>query len=535
MCVWLFVLLIISAILLAAHREAWRQLLRPTRRSLALLGLFVALAATFVYLNVAAVQDFAFLKAGRDPESARVSLDNYLHHGGNLRLNRMGRALLSGEGDINNFDNNFYTGLLPLFFLAWGLARERSARFWAIACAAIGLVWLAFGGVFASLTYYLPLMAYYRWLAWVLPLARVLMILAAGFGFERFWQDAERFRLATGITVFLLFSADAVGVPLPRIEPLLRLYAVAVALVVLLGYWATRGPAGVRSARAEAWARLALVVTLGVDILFYQLTVQERLPRISLTEPGAREMFWVSRLTYQERRSREPRTVRAGHVIRHAPVSYAAASHSFLQWDGCSLGGAVPDHVLMVSVGVHRLLRLRAPDDPALLAVVGCEIPKLRLVSNAVYAADDAQAEDYIKSGDLETTVVLQLAQGAARRPSGLASGPADGIVQVAAFGSNRIDLVADVVGREGAWLVYADAYHRGWRAAVNGLRAPIAKAYLAFKAIWLPPGRSEVRLVFWDSWSSTLMHVMALWSVGVDLLLLGWLVRLLWDPVRVA
>jgi uncharacterized membrane protein YfhO len=107
------------------------------------------------------------------------------------------------------------------------------------------------------------------------------------------------------------------------------------------------------------------------------------------------------------------------------------------------------------------------------------------------------------------------------------------GTVQVAAFGANRIELVADVPGRHGSWLVYADGHHRGWHATVNGQPAPIAKAYIAFKAVWLPAGRSAVRFVFWDGLSSTLMYLLALWSIGVDLLLLIWLAALVADPRR--
>jgi hypothetical protein len=530
MCIWLFVLLIVSGVLLATHRDAWRALLSRSWRNLALLGLLLALAGSFVYVSVASVKGVVFLKSARDPGSGEVPLDDYLGHGGNPRLNRIGRDLLAGDNDINEFDNNFYVGLLPLFFLAWGLARERSARFWAIASAAIALLWLSLGGAFAALTYYLPFMAYYRWLAWVLPLVRVLIVLAGGFGFERFWHDAGRLRLSAGIVLLMLFTADAVGVSYPAFYPVLGLYAAATATAVLFGQWALQGTARTQPGRADGWIRLALVGALGIDILLYQQAVHAKLPRLSLSVAEVAEMFSVSRMEYQERRTNAPSTPRAVRALRHAPVSYPHASHNFLRWDGCALGGP-PDHLLMVPAGIHRLFQLRDSDDLALRAIVGCETPKLRLVSRAVYAADDRQAAEYLEAGvNLESVAVLQLPSGMAAQPPGPAPDPSSGAVQVAAFGANHIELVADLAGRNGAgaWLVYADGYHRGWHATVNGARAPIAKAYLAFKAVWLPAGRSAVRLWFYDGLASTLTYGLALWSIAVDLLLLAWFARLL-------
>jgi hypothetical protein len=280
------------------------------------------------------------------------------------------------------------------------------------------------------------------------------------------------------------------------------------------------------------------VAALGVDILLYQQAVHAKLPRPSLSDAEAAEMFSVSRMEYQERRTNVPSTPRAARALRHAPISYPHASHNFLRWDGCALGGPVPDHLLMVPAGIHELFQLRDSDDPALRVIVGCETPKLRLVSRAVYAADDRQAAKYVEAGtDFESVAVLQLPPGMAVPLQAAAPELSSGTVQVAAFGANRIELVADVAGREGAgaWLVYADGYHRGWHATVNGERAPIVKAYIAFKAVWLPAGRSVVRLLFWDGLASTLMYVLAFWSIAVDLLLLAWLARLLGEgmPAR--
>lgn len=126
---------------------------------------------------------------------------------------------------------------------------------------------------------------------------------------------------------------------------------------------------------------------------------------------------------------------------------------------------------------------------------------------------------------------MLQLPPGALPPQPGPESAAAYGSVRVTGFDTNRIDVIAHVDSAAGAWLVYADGYHRGWHATVNDQRAPIAKAYLAFKAVRLSAGRNVVRLMFWDGLTSTLTYALALCSVVVDLLLLAWLLKLVGDP----
>ncbi len=533
MCIWLFVLLIVTAVLSVRRWEAWRTLLSRSWRNLVPLGLFLVVAGGFLYVSATAADGFVVTKTNRDPQTGKVPLEDYLHHGGNPTLTRVVRDLVSGDIDTNQWDNNFYAGLLPLFFFAWGLARERSARFWAIASAGIALVWLSFGGAFAALTWYLPFMSYYRWLSWAVPLARVLIIVAAGFGFERFWRDTGQWRLLAGLAILFLFALDATAVPFRSVSPLLGLYAAPVALMALVGLLARRHPgSAARLDRVHGLTRLALIVALGVDILTYQYTVQKKLPRLPADDPRVTEMFSVTPIEYQDKRTRQPRGQRAQRAIGLAPVSYPLAAHNFLQWDGCSLGGDEPEYLLMAPAGIHRLLSLREPRDPALLKVIGCKTPKLRLVSHAVYARDDDQAAELIReASELDRVAVLQLGEGTPPPAQGL-EGPSGG-VQVTAFGSNHIELVADVLDPAGAWLVYADGHHRGWRATVNGQSVPIAKAYLAFKALRLTGGRNVVRLVFWDGLTSALMYALALWSILVDAALLAWLVRLLVVPAR--
>ena len=81
-------------------------------------------------------------------------------------------------------------------------------------------------------------------------------------------------------------------------------------------------------------------------------------------------------------------------------------------------------------------------------------------------------------------------------RPGQKAEEPA-GTVEVEEFSSNRIHLHAVVEGKDPAWLVYADAWHPGWKATVDGRTVPIVRANLGFKAIPIESGTHDVRLQF--------------------------------------
>ncbi len=54
-----------------------------------------------------------------------------------------------------------------------------------------------------------------------------------------------------------------------------------------------------------------------------------------------------------------------------------------------------------------------------------------------------------------------------------------------------------EVTAERAAYLVLADAYDPGWRAAVDGTSAPVLRANVAFQAVAVPAGPHRVRLVY--------------------------------------
>lgn len=64
-------------------------------------------------------------------------------------------------------------------------------------------------------------------------------------------------------------------------------------------------------------------------------------------------------------------------------------------------------------------------------------------------------------------------------------------------FSNNRIDFIANASGP--ALVTIGQAFHRNWRAFVDGRPAPLLRANCAFQAIEVPPGEHRVRLAYHD------------------------------------
>ncbi|MFA5088286.1 MAG: hypothetical protein WC552_04555 [Candidatus Omnitrophota bacterium] len=66
---------------------------------------------------------------------------------------------------------------------------------------------------------------------------------------------------------------------------------------------------------------------------------------------------------------------------------------------------------------------------------------------------------------------------------------------QVVSFNSNMLKIKTNFSARK--FLVYNDTYHSKWRASINGRKADLYRANVAFKGLWLPPGENLVVLSF--------------------------------------
>lgn len=80
-------------------------------------------------------------------------------------------------------------------------------------------------------------------------------------------------------------------------------------------------------------------------------------------------------------------------------------------------------------------------------------------------------------------------------RTQAVAIGGDSDILRVLSFNANALLLETNFdIPR---FLVYTDSYHRNWRALVNGREVPLEQANIAFKGLWIPPGKARVDFRF--------------------------------------
>ncbi|MDP3703426.1 MAG: hypothetical protein Q8R78_03475, partial [Candidatus Omnitrophota bacterium] len=287
--------------------------------------------------------------------------------------------------------------------------------------------------------------------------------------------------------------------------------------------------------------RTALVLGLVLDLVSYQAVVYAEAPTLSPSDVAYLDAMTVADWQFQDQRTTKPAGVRQQHAMNligrpGAMASYALA-YSFAQFDPC----ATAFRGDWWSAGVVKLLRATSEGEwweakgEALARLVGCHSPKLRLVPQAVSTETVEAATALIRTiPDLEHMAVLRgvtlPAQPDHVRDAGT---EAAGTVWVTRFTANDLMVEADVPSNAGAWLVYADAFHPGWRATVNGRRAPIAEAYLAFKAVWLNEGHSIVHFTFRHGASEFLSDVIALFGTCAGCVLLAACWWTLWSSKR--
>ena len=522
---WGLILLICVAGAALRYQGEWSGLFARTGSNLLLLFALVFGVAVYVYFAFHALDLLVMHVTGRNPLTTEVDLETFRTWGGNADLFTVARSFLLGWPTHlpwgSGADNSAYIGLLPLAGVAMAFAFERSRLFLGIGAALIALVWLSLGGIFASFVYYLPTLSQYRHVGLVYGLVKTLGIIAAGYGIERLWSWSFPLpsRRVLWLSAALLAIASAGVVPaIWHTHVLLRLWLYIVAGV--LGLALTRS------------AKPGLVIALALDLAIYQAAVYRQVPKLSPGYVKQLDTVLVHDLEYQPRRyaspadaPRSPESVRAQRALSLAQHPGAMEiywiTYGFAQFDPCRSQYTTE----LVTRGVDQLFRVARKRGPALEAVLGCDAPKLRLVAGATLVEDARAASDALRamtaaSGPVAD--VIRLRPGTPRPPSPGAWIPEAGTVQVTQFSLNELVAQTHVTVPEGAWLVYADAFHPGWRATVDGRDVPVAEANLAFKAVWLPSGDHVVRFWYRPGLSYYASYALAAFGLACGLALLA-------------
>lgn len=522
---WSLVLLICVSGAVLGYQGQWSRLFARTRPNLLLLSALLFGVAVYVYFASHAVDSVVTRAPGRNPVTLEVDLETFRTYGGNADLFTVARSFLLGWPIHlpwgSGADNSAYIGLLPLLGIGLAVAFERSRLFLGIGAALIALVWLSLGGIFTTFVYYLPTLSLYRHVGLVYGLVKALAIIAAGYGIERLWSRPfplpSRRVLWASAAVLAIASAGVVPA-LWHTHVFLRLWLYAVIGVLSLAL--TRSP------------KAGLVIALALDLAIYQAAVYRQVPKLPPSYLKKLDTVMVHELAYQPRRyaspadaPRSPESLRAQRALSLAQHPGAMAiywtTYGFAHFDPCR-----SQYTTRLSTrGVDQLLRVARKRGPALDAILGCDTPKLRLVAGATLVEGAGAARDALRTMKTATgpiADVIQIPPGAARPADSGTWTPEAGTVQVTQFTLNEVVAQTQVTVPDGAWLVYADAFHPGWRATVDDRDVPVAEANLAFKAVWLPSGDHVVRFWYQPGLSYYASYALAAFGLACGLALLA-------------
>ncbi|MFQ5764919.1 MAG: hypothetical protein ACE5GT_08325, partial [Rhodospirillales bacterium] len=524
----------------------------------AVLGLLFAAAA--VPLVLTATDGLAIVMPGRDPATLRVDLETFLTYGGG-GIGKTLEALVAMP--IDTLDVTFYVPAAALVFAVYALARERDRDFVAVAATFAVMVVFAWGrySPLAYAVYYIPGVDYLRHVGLLYAVPKMLLCLMAGFGVRRFLAAAaggaeadhreRRFLaaiawvlggtvaavlllavLATGTVEWMSmpsamlalsaagFAAVAAALSLPDIRRRGLLGALAGTMVLQAGIW-TVAVSGMMARGYEVPPAVKAEAVRAGPLRFEETRpVAEAHPRASLWRA-----FRPGRFNFQT------------YVIRYGTIDldpcYPTVPRVRMDFQGPGVAPLVrrlfgPDAAVADLGAYHE----RSPD-AVFFRLAGCDgRAKLQLVTRfeeRVLKTDAPVAPEAMASGVLVEragTGERRFVRSTAGEYPNATSLAAQGIV-VTHFSANRLEAAVRVGEGGGAWLVYADGFHPAWRALVDGRPAPVWRANMAFKALYLPPGTRSVAFLFVDPkrqaafWFAGLIGALAI-VVGVIAAVIG-------------
>jgi hypothetical protein len=117
-------------------------------------------------------------------------------------------------------------------------------------------------------------------------------------------------------------------------------------------------------------------------------------------------------------------------------------------------------------------------------------LPRARLVGAAEVIPDDRMVERVLAQ-DFDPALTALLAEPS---PVTLPGTPVRGDVEWVKAGLDRLELTVE--SDSNALLVIADNWYPAWKATVDGVEAPVLRAYHTLRAVPVGPGRHDV--VMW-------------------------------------
>ncbi len=515
---WAFVYSVFVLVLLFCYKNSYKNIFRFSKKNVFFfLGFVLLIVLVLLYLKSST--EFLTLVSKERKTSGVNTIATFLNYGRIPQVKSIFRGLFFANADIGvgvPYDNTIYMGLIPLFFLFWSFFNVRKTQYYLFLGMAVMLIWLSFGGIFASLMYHFPVFAYYRHIGHVYSLVKILLIICAGYGVEHFFQSSFKRKIGGifYVIVFVLILFDIfINSNHELVSPELGLkgffslwsfmkfsylnplfqgflkYLVLSAFCVFCGIvW--KGRKHFRWHLMETILKGFVVILIFLDLFMFQQTVNGTIPKIPETHYSWLESAKVRVSDYQAERGLDPITQEqkdAYHLVMLSdPTAKYVSAYNFVQFDRCDPGFRVD----LATQGVLELISV--PDLKR--ALVGCYYPKMRLVPHAIFSKDPVDLMKIVQNYESFSRVVVLDPKGGDRQ---IVFGDKEldprNKVEVTFFSPDKVEAQVNVYNEQGGWLIYDDAFHPNWKAFVDAKEVTVQKAYWAFKAIFLEKGQHKV------------------------------------------
>lgn len=562
--IFFFVYFFVFFMLLLSHIKKLPLKTILTKKSIVLLVLLAfLLICHFVFLKHL-TYGVSLASESRNAETLGNSQQDFITYGGVAHLPSLVTSLVSAypffQPNGAGIDNTFYVSVAGVFFFFWALIFVRKYNYFVLMTVFVSLVFLSLGGAFSKLVYYFPLMAYFRHIGLIYGLAKIFMILCLGFGLDHFLMTKQTFGkkllrsvfVCAGILLcfFLLkMFQDAKWIEwlcsqfqwcsLPLFHLVFRWGGYAFFLLIVGGVEIVLSALrqGDKYAVRFRIFRALFVLALMTELFSYQSLALKSLPDVDAAKYQLSSMIKVKPLKYQPQRFFMPKDeavkLRYDFLTRPERINLSTFEFDYMQFDPCIIRGI---YDLMCS-GVKDLFKINSG---ILAAEGGCEEDKLRIVTQSInYETKPEAKEFFVKMGRVLDVTALKEpkmpiaaiykmakvmhdkvifvngnAEEMKKVREGLSGfGPENVSVKVKKFTANTLIAEANVKKKGGAWMVYDDAYHPGWKAYVDGQKVDISQANLAFKAVYLSEGSSEIVLKFFNGKGSVLSIFFSIWG----------------------
>lgn len=549
--IYAFLFIIMSIILLPTYWRSLNCLLRPSLRDLLLISLILASAVAIAYVITTCLTGLHNYAPGRSMGEMRTNLKTYLTYvtpiwgelhsfiDGTLpeRLTRMSQPE----------DLNLYVGLLSVFGFAVAFIKCRNIWFYSITGGMIAIILLADSGIISWLSYLLmPGLNKFRHLGLLLEIAKVLLLLAGGFGIEIIMDSLldKDYLLKNFSPLIFLSLLAALCLIVDLLISTQAYIPSAWASPMVLQHIFPEGGLWVIE-RIAVWALVVIAIFVIPRItkfssFFSGIQLQRLVVFACLIDMVCFQGYhWTNRCigSYAGSLELEPlvfaqsRTTGLSvdayakhNILMSSPGgAYLAFYANALQHDLCTPLGRVD----IFPKGVHELVSARGatptqyamaetflpPNDPQLMTVMGCGAPKLRFVTQARYSESDQQLSDMIRSSTtLDSIAILR---GHSQTPiNQQATETVPMFFKTTYFNANKLDVDVLVTPGKSGWLIFADAYDPQWKAYVNGIEKPVLEAYRAFKAVQLDAGISKVSFVYKNTKQNLAMALLMLLGI---------------------